>query len=166
MEFRCKLSEMVEMVARLRMAIKEPLRAYEVHPTEESLGWGRSMVCEYDYTIRVPELKIYFRDAVEFEFDEEKQDDVPIEEITHFYREGKTEPDYGSYYSILKLVSWYIEDEGLSIAKPEELECVIGMPYDVNLLDIDDVDWLDVDRKGIRIANKLNDILKEDMPNE
>ena len=77
MEFRCKLSEMVEMVARLRMAIKEPLRAYEVHPTEESLGWGRSMVCEYDYTIRVPELKIYFRDAVEFEFDEEKQDDVP-----------------------------------------------------------------------------------------
>jgi hypothetical protein len=63
-------------------------------------------------------------------------------------------------------VSWYIEDEGLSIAKPEELECVIDMPYDVNLLDIDDVDWLDVDRKGIRIVNKLNDILKEDMPNE
>ena len=43
---------------------------------------------------------------------------------------------------------------------------MIDMPYDVNLLDIDDVDWLDVDRKGIRIVNKLNDILKEDMPNE
>ena len=159
MEFRCKLSEMVEMVARLRMAIKEPLRAYEVHPTEESLGWGRSMVCEYDYTIRVPELKIYFRATVEFEFDEEKQDDVPIEEITHFYREGKTEPDYGSYYSILKLVSWYIEDEGLSIAKPEELECVIDMPYDVNLLDIDDVDWLDVDRKGIRLSTTMHSLV-------
>lgn len=111
-------------------------------------------------------MKIYFRDAVEFEFDEEEQDDVPIEEIMHFYREGKTEPDYGSYYSILKLVSWYIEDEGLSVENAEELECVIDMPYDVNLLDIDDVDWLDVDRKGIRIVNKLNDILKEDMPNE
>ncbi len=60
MEFRCKLSEVVEMVVRLRMAIKEPLRTYEVHPTEESLGWGRSMVCEYDYTVRVPELKSIF----------------------------------------------------------------------------------------------------------
>ena len=128
MEFRCKLSEVVEMVVRLRMAIKEPLRTYEVHPTEESLGWGRSMVCEYDYTVRVPELKIYFRDAVEFEFDEEEQDDVPIEEITHFYREGKTER-----YSILKLVLWYIEDEGLSVDNTEELECVIDMPYDVDL---------------------------------
>lgn len=128
MEFRCKLSEVVEMVVRLRMAIKEPLRTYEVHPTEESLGWGRSMVCEYDYTVRVPELKIYFRDAVEFEFDEEEQDDVPIEEITHFYREGKTEP-----YSILKLVLWYIEDEGLSVDNTEELECVIDMPYDMDL---------------------------------
>lgn len=83
MEFRCKLSEVGEMVFRLREAIKEPLRTYEVHPTEESLGWGRSMVCEYDYTVRVPKLKIYFRDAVEFEFDEEEQDDVPIEEIMH-----------------------------------------------------------------------------------
>lgn len=68
MEFRCKLSEVGEMVFRLHEAIKEPLRTYEVHPTEESLGWGRSMVCEYDYTVRVPKLKIYFRDAVEFEF--------------------------------------------------------------------------------------------------
>lgn len=83
MEFRCKLSEVGEMVFRLREAIKEPLRTYEVHPTEESLGWGHSMVCEYDYTVRVPKLKIYFRDAVEFEFDEEEQDDVPIEEIMH-----------------------------------------------------------------------------------
>ena len=32
------------------------------------------------------------------------------------------------------------------------------MPYDVNLED--------VDRKDIRIVNNLNDILKEDMPNE
>ena len=128
MEFRCKLSEVVEMVVRLRMAIKEPLRTYEVHPTEESLGWGRSMVCEYDYTVRVPELKIYFRDAVEFEFDEEEQDDVPIEEIMHCYREGETEP-----YSILKLVLWYIEDEGLSVDNAKELECVIDMPYDVDL---------------------------------
>lgn len=158
MEFRCKLSEVGEMVVRLREAIKEPLRTYEVHPTEESLGWGRSMVCEYDYTVRVPELKIYFRDAVEFEFDEEEQDDVPIEEIMHCYREGETEPDYGVYSSILNHVLWYIKDAGLSIENPEELECVIEMPYDVNLED--------VDRKDIRIVNNLNDILKEDMPNE
>lgn len=133
MEFRCKLSEVDNMVVRLREAIKEPLRTYEVHPTKESLGWERSMVCEYDYIVRIPKLKIYFRDAVEFEFDEEEQDDIPIEEIMHCYREGETEPDYGVYSSILNHVLWYIKDAGLSIENPEELECVIDMPYDVNL---------------------------------
>ena len=133
MEFRCKLSEVDEMVFRLCKAIKEPLRMYEVHPTEESLGWGRSMVCEHDYTVRVPKLKIYFRDAVEFEFDEEEQDDVPIEGILHFYREGKTEPDGGDYSNIRNYVLWYIKDAGLSVDNAEELECVIEMPYDVNL---------------------------------
>ena len=53
------------------------------------------MVCEYDYTVHVPDLKLFFRDAVEFEFDEEEQDDVPIEGILHCYHEGETEPDYG-----------------------------------------------------------------------
>lgn len=133
MEFRCKLSEVGEMVYRLREAVKVPLRTYEVHPTEESLGWGRSMVCEYDYTVRVPELKLFFRDAVEFEFDEEKQDDVPIEEITHCYRVGETEPIAGDYCSIYNFVLWYIKDAGLAIEKTEELECVIDMPYDVDL---------------------------------
>lgn len=104
-----------------------------MHPTEESLGWGRSMVCEYDYTVHVPELKLFFRDAVEFEFDEEEQDDVPIEEITHRYREGETEPDDGDYCSIQDYVLWYIKDAGLSIENAEELECVMDMPYDVNL---------------------------------
>lgn len=133
MEFRCKLSEVDNMVFRLRKAIKEPLRTYEVHPTEESLGWGRSMVCEFDYTVHVPELKLFFRDAVEFEFDEEEQDDVPIEGILHCYHEGETETDCDVYSSILNHVLWYIKDAGLSIENPEELECVIDMPYDVDL---------------------------------
>ena len=53
MEFRCKLSEVDNMVFRLRKAIKEPLRTYEVHPTEESLPSGRSRVCEFGYTVDV-----------------------------------------------------------------------------------------------------------------
>ena len=109
------------MVFRLRKAIKEPLRTYEVHPTEESLGWGRSMVCEFDYTVHVPELKLFFRDAVEFEFDEEEQDDVPIEGILHCYHEGETETDCGVYSSILNHVLWYIKDAGLSIETPKSL---------------------------------------------
>ena len=137
MEFRCKLSEEVEMIVRLRKAVKGSLRTYEVHPTEESLGWGRSMVCEYDYTVRVPELKIYFRDAVEFEFDEEEQDDVPIEEIMHCYREGETEPDYGVYSSVLDHVLWYIKDENISIENADNLECVIDFPYDVDLKEVE-----------------------------
>lgn len=48
--------------------------------------------------------------------------------------------------------------QGFPLKTPKELECVIEMPYDVNLED--------VDRKDIRIVNDLNDILKEDMPNE
>lgn len=133
MEFRCKLSEVGEMVYRLREAVKVPLRTYEVHPTEESLGWGRSMVCEYDYTVRVPELKIFFRDAVEFEYNEEEQDDMPIEEITHCYHEGETEPIGGDYCSVHDFVLWYIKDARLVIEKPEEMECVIDFPYDVDL---------------------------------
>ncbi|NLT08773.1 MAG: hypothetical protein GXY08_04640 [Ruminococcus sp.] len=133
MEFRCKLSEVDDMVYRLSEAVKGPLRTYEVHPTEESLGWGRSMVCEYDYNVHVPGLKLFFRDAVEFEFDEEEQDDMPIESILHCYREGEKEPDYGVYSSILNHVLWYIKDEGISIDNAEELECVIDMPYDVDL---------------------------------
>ena len=133
MEFRCKLSEVDDLLWRLLHAVKEPLRSYEVHPTEESLGWGRSMVCEHDYTVHVPELKLFFRYAVEFEFDEEEQDDVPIEGILHCYHEGETETDCGVYSNILNHVLWYIKDAGLSIAKPEELECVIDMPYDVDL---------------------------------
>lgn len=132
MEFRCKLSEVDEMVYQLREAVKEPLRTYEVHPTEESLGWGRSMVCEYDYTVRIPELKLYFRDAVEFEFDEEEQDDVPIEEILHCYREGETETNRGDYCSVHDYALWYIKDAGLAIENPEGLECLIDMPYDVD----------------------------------
>lgn len=87
MEFRCKLSEVDELEWWLRKAVKEPLRTYEVHPTEESLGWGRSMVCEFDYTVHIPALKLFFRDAVEFEFDEEEQEDMPIEGILHYYHE-------------------------------------------------------------------------------
>lgn len=133
MEFRCKLSEVDDLVWRLCAAVKEPLRSYEVHPTEESLGWGRSMVCEYDYTVRVPELKIFFRDAVEFEFDEEEQDDMPIESILHCYREGETEPCGSDYSSVRDYVLWYIKDRGISIENPDDLECVIDMPYDVDL---------------------------------
>ncbi len=133
MEFRCKLSGVDDLVWRLREAVKEPLRSYEVHPTEESLGWGRSMVCEYDYTVHVPELKLFFRDAVEFEFDEEEQEGVPIEAILHCYRENDKEPMYGVYDSIQSDVLWYIKDAGLNIENAEELECVIDMPYDVIL---------------------------------
>lgn len=133
MEFRCKLSEVDDLVWRLREAVKEPLRNYEVHPTEESLGWGRSMVCEYDYTVHLPELKLFFRDAVEFEFDEEEQDDVPIEAILHCYREGENEPDGGDYSTVRDYVLWYIKDKGLNIENVEELECIIDMPYVVNL---------------------------------
>lgn len=89
------------------------------------------MVCEYDYTVRVPKLKIFFRDAVEF--NEEEQDDMPIEEIMHCYCEGETEPDYGAYYSILKQVLWYIKDNRLAVENPKELECIIDFPYDVDL---------------------------------
>lgn len=47
MEFRCKLSEVDDLIFALVFdqtcyARKEPIRTYEVHPTEESLGWGRS----------------------------------------------------------------------------------------------------------------------------
>ena len=133
MEFRCKLSGGDDLVWRLRKAVKEPLRSYEVHPTEESLGWGRSMVCEYDYTVHVLALKLFFRDAVEFEFDEEEQDDVPIEEITHCYREGETAPDGGDYCSVRDYVLWYIKDKGIIIENAEELECIIDFPYDVDL---------------------------------
>lgn len=133
MEFRCKLSEVDDMVWRLREAVKEPLRTYEVHPTEESLSWGRSMVCEHDYTVHVPALKLFFRDAVEFEFDEEEQDDMPIEAILHCYREGETETDCGVYSNILNHVLWYIKDAGLSFDNAKELECVIDFPYDVDL---------------------------------
>lgn len=133
MEFRCKLSEVNDLEFRLRNAVKEPMRTFEVHPTDESLGWGRSMVCEHDYTIHVPELKLFFRDAVEFEFDEEEKNDVPIEAITHLYREGETEPDGGDYCSIHDYVLWYIKDKGLIMENAEELECVIDFPYDVDL---------------------------------
>ena len=60
MEFRCKLSAVNDIVFKLWYEIKEPLRSYEVHPTEESLGWGRSSVCEYDYTVHIPALKLFF----------------------------------------------------------------------------------------------------------
>ncbi len=133
MEFRCKLSEVDDMVWRLREAVKEPLRTYGVHPTEESLGWGRSMVCEHDYTVHVPELKLFFRDAVEFEYDEEEKDDLPIEAILHCYREGENEPDGGVYSTIMSHVLWYIKNTGLSVENAEELECVIDFPYDVDL---------------------------------
>ena len=73
MEFRCKLSAVNDIIFKLWYEIKEPLRSYEVHPTEESLGWGCSSVCEYDYTVHIPALKLFFRDATEFEFDEEEQ---------------------------------------------------------------------------------------------
>lgn len=91
------------------------------------------MVCEYDYTVHVPALKLFFRDAVEFEFDEEEQDDVPIEEITHCYREGETAPDGGDYCSVQDYVLWYIKDKGIIIENAEELECIIDFPYDVDL---------------------------------
>lgn len=133
MEFRCKLSEVGEMVYRLRDAVKGPLRTYEVHPTEESLGWGRSMVCEFDYTVHVPALKLFFRDAVEFEFDEEGQDDLPIEAILHCYHEGENEPDGGDYCSVRDYVLWYIKDAEISVENAEELECIIDFPYDVDL---------------------------------
>ena len=87
MEFRCKLSEVNDLEFRLRNAVKEPMRTFEVPPTEESFGWGRSMVCEHDYTVHVPELKLFFRDAVEFEFNEEEQEEMPIEAILHCYRD-------------------------------------------------------------------------------
>lgn len=138
MEFRCKLSEVGELVFRLRKAVEEPLRTYEVHPTAESLGWGRSMVCEYDYTVRVPALKLFFRDAVEYEFDEEEQEEIPIEEILHCYREGEAEPIGGDYCSIRNYVLWYIKDAGVQIEAPDELVCVIDMPYDVNMKEVEE----------------------------
>lgn len=105
MEFRCKLSEVDDLIFALVFdqtcyARKEPIRTYEVHPTEESLGWGRSMVCEFDYTVHIPALKLFFRDAVEYEFDEEEQEDMPIEGILHYYHEGDAEPIGGVYSNI------------------------------------------------------------------
>ena len=133
MEFRCKLSEVNDMLDRLREAVNEPLRIYEVPPTERTLRRERSMVCESDYTVCVPELKLFFREAVEFVFDEAKQDDLPAEEIRHCYREGDKEPIGGDDCSVRDYVLRYIKDAGLSIKNAEELECVIDMPYDVNL---------------------------------
>ena len=57
---------------------------------------------------------------------------MPIEEILHCYREGETETNCGVYSSILNHVLWYIENAGLAIENPEELECLIDMPYDVD----------------------------------
>lgn len=132
MEFRCKLSEVNDIVYKLWYEIKEPLRSYEVTPTEESLGWGRSSVYEYDYTVHIPALKLFFRDATEFEFDEEEQKEMPIETILHCYREGETVPDYGCYTTIRSHVLWYIKDQGISIENPDDLECVLDIPYDID----------------------------------
>ena len=133
MEFRCKLSEVNDMLDRLREAVKEPLRIYEVPPTDRSLRRERSMVCESDHTVRIPELKLFFREAVEFAFDEAKQDDLPTEEILHCFRDGDKEPIAGDDCSIRDYVLRYIKEAGLSVENAEELECVIDMPYDVNL---------------------------------
>ncbi len=132
MEFRCKLSEVDDMLYRLKETVKEPLRTYEVHPTAESLGWGRSMVCEFDYTVHIQALKLFFRDAVEYEYDEEEQEDLPIEGILHYYNEGDTEPIGGVYSNIRNHVMWYIKDEDICIENPDELECVIDIPYDID----------------------------------
>ena len=135
MEFRCKLSEVNDILDRLREAVKEPLRIYEVPPTERSLRRERSMVCESDQTVRIPELKLFFREAVEFAFDEAKQDDMPAEEILHCYREGDKEPIGGDDCSVRDYVWRYIKDAGLSVDNADELECVIDMPYEVDLED-------------------------------
>ena len=132
MEFRCKLSAVNDIIFKLWYEIKEPLRSYEVHPTEESLGWGRSSVCEYDYTVHIPTLKLFFRDATEFEFDEEEQKEMPIETILHCYREGETEPCGSDYCSVRDYVLWYIKDQGISIENPDDLECVFDLPYDID----------------------------------
>lgn len=83
MDFRCKFSNVDELEWRLRGAVKDPM--HEVQPTEESLGWGRSMVCESDCTVYVPAIGLFFRNAVEYEYNKE-HDDIPIEGILHCYR--------------------------------------------------------------------------------
>ena len=96
MEFRCKLSEVDDLIFALVFdqtcyARKEPIRTYEVHPTEESLGWGRSMVCEFDYTVHIPALKLFLRDAVEYDEEEhmrqerEESRQEGIEQVNDLY---------------------------------------------------------------------------------
>ena len=97
MEIKCKLSEVDDVIHDTLDQIKEPIRSYEVEPTEESLGWGRSSVCESDYTIHIPKLKIFYRYATEFDYDEEEKEEMPIEEILHFYHEGDKTPSGGDY---------------------------------------------------------------------
>ena len=95
------------------------------------------MVCEFDYTVHIPALKLFLRDAVEYEYDEEEQEDMPIEGILHYYHEGDAEPIGGVYSNIRNHVLWYIKDENISIEIADNLECVIDFPYDVDLKDVE-----------------------------
>ena len=133
MKIECTLAEVDNTLYDLLDRIREPIRSYEVASTEESLGWGRSMVCERDYTIHIPELKLFFRYADEFEYNEETQKDECIEEILHFYKTGENEPIGGDYSDISTLAQWYIKENDLEINNPAELKCIIDMPYNVEL---------------------------------
>ena len=72
-----------------------------------------------------------------FEYDEEEQEDMPIEGILHYYHEGDAEPIGGVYSNIRNHVLWYIKDENISIENADNLECVIDFPYDVDLKEVE-----------------------------
>ena len=133
MEIRCKLHVVDDKLYDIIESIKVPIRSYEVEPTEESLGLGRSMVCEFDYTIYVPSLELFFRFAAEFEYDYETKEDEYIEEILHFYRYGDTKPLGGDYTNIRSLALWYIKENHLDIENGDDLDCIIDMPYDIEM---------------------------------
>lgn len=86
---------------------------------------------EYDYTVRISTLRLFFRDAVEYEYDEETQKDESFETTLHCYQEGVDKPIGGVYDSIRSYTVWYIQDKQLDVGNMNDIECVIEMPYEV-----------------------------------
>lgn len=130
MEIKCRLLELRNTLHKIYDSGQEVPEMYEVEPTAESAGWRRN-VAEYGYTVHIPMLKMFFRYAVEYEYDEETKQKEPMEKILHCYNEGKKVP-YGVYMDIGEFVRWYVKENGLDIADVDEMECVIEIQEQEN----------------------------------
>lgn len=51
---------------------------------------------------------------------------------------NNTEPVGGSYSSIRNHVLWHIEYEDIEIENPDELGCVIDMPYEIDMKEFEE----------------------------